>query len=108
MLLVLKAAIRRTSPKRLGNLRSRDVLAFPAEGIAHPIVKVKVAVFRQTEKIARSEEGVVLDKDISQDLLLCRLGIAIVPVEAAEGSIQLDLGDELAWFSSCCLQKTRK
>src|SRR3954454_8428981 len=61
------------------DLRSRDVLALPAKGVADAVDEVEEALLVEPHQIAGAEPGIALGKDIAQDLLLglARFGVAL-------------------------------
>ena len=51
------------------------------EGVPNTVLEIEEFFLVHHEKVTTVEEGVTFHKDISQDLLLCLLGIARVAVE---------------------------
>src|SRR3984893_3082329 len=84
---------------RFGNFRGRDILAFPAEGVADAIDEIEIALIVLAQEIAGAEPQVALLEHIAQDLPLgLRLDrIAFEPVRGLGGIVE-NLSDRLAGF----------
>src|SRR5262249_3295720 len=68
------------------DLRSRDIFALPAEGVANAIDEVEKALVIELHQIAGAEPGIAVSEDIAQNLLLCLAGVGIA-LEAASAFI---------------------
>src|SRR5581483_11446358 len=87
----------REAVDRLGHFGGRDVLAFPAEGVANTIHEIEIAVLIAPHQVAGAEPGIADLEDVAQDLGFA-LGGDRVALEAIAGarSVVDDLADHLA------------
>src|SRR5256885_16350507 len=60
-----------------GDLAGGDVLALPAEGVAHAIDEIEKPLIVLAHQIAGAVPGIPLGKDIAEDFLLRRLRIGV-------------------------------
>ena len=83
--------------QRLGDFHGRDILALPAEGVAHPVDEIEIAVGVLLHEVAGAEPGIAVRRHVAQDLALRGLavGIALEPVHGIAGIVD-DLADHLA------------
>ena len=80
--------------QHLFDLGGRDVLALPAEGVAHPVDEVEIALGVLFHQVARAEPAVALLEDVGQDLLL-RGGLVSIAREVV-ADVVADLADGFA------------
>src|SRR4029453_13206654 len=75
---------------RLLHLGGRDVLAFPAEGIADAVDEIEIAVLVLAHEIAGTEPGVALLEHVVQDFSagLGRVGVAFEALAGLGGILE--------------------
>jgi len=69
-------------PEDLGYLGGRDILAFPAEGIAHAVDEIEIAARVLAHQVAGAEPDIARLEDAADDLLR-RCVLVGVALEAA-------------------------
>src|ERR1700692_1412879 len=85
---------------RLVHFRRRDILAFPAEGVADPVDKVEEAGGVELHQVAGAKPGIALRENIAQHFLLGLLGIGITLEAAAALVGDADAADGFTGFAA--------